>query len=160
MTANQLLPGIKYEIPWTFEGFPNGVIKENGVYKWPKYSILGWREKADNAFTGQVYFLINGGCVSTTSEFASVAHHNKQGVFIGEEVGGSYLGNSSGVTGWIELPNTKIRIKIAMVKYELAVADIFSRNGVIPDYPITPTISDLLIGRDVVMDFTLELIKN
>ncbi|MBN4081568.1 hypothetical protein JYU23_00400 [bacterium AH-315-C07] len=159
VTSDQLLPEIKYDIPGTFEGFPNGVIKEKVVYKWPKHSILGWREKADNAFKGQVYFLINGGCVSTTSEVASVAHHNKQGVFIGEEVGGSYLGNSSGVTGRIELPNTKIGIHIAMVKYELAVADIGSRKGVTPDYSITPTISDLVNERDVVMDFTLELIK-
>ena len=31
--------------------------------------------------------------------------------------------------------------------------------GVQPDYPIRPTIQDMLDGRDVVMEFTLELIK-
>ncbi len=158
LTTEKTINGIDYDIPETFDDFPMGIVQEDGVYKWKKHSILGWRKKEKYAFKGKVYFLINGGCVSTTSEFASVAHHLGQGTFIGEEVGGSYLGDSGGVLGWVTLPNTGIRFRMAMVKYELAVDNRFSGHGVIPQYQVTPTIVDLRNHKDVAMDFAQDLI--
>jgi hypothetical protein len=156
LTTDHLIEGIEYDIPETFAEFPDGIILENGQYTWPKHSVLGWREPATNRFKGEVYFLIDGGGVSTTSELASLAKSNGIGIFVGEEVGGTYVGNSGGVLGWIELPNTKLKVRIAMVKYEIAGDESSSRNGVKPDIQVDYSIPDLIAGKDLEIDLTLE----
>ncbi|MBO6517587.1 MAG: hypothetical protein JJ975_13655, partial [Bacteroidia bacterium] len=147
------------DIPETFEGFPSGIEMEGDQLKWKKHSVLGWREPSHPTFKGRVFFLINGGCVSTTSEFASVAHHLNQGIFIGEEVGGSYKGDSGGVLKWVELPNSHIRIRMAMVRYELAVGDLFDGHGVIPEHLVRPTIKGVKAQKDEVLDYALGLLQ-
>ena len=159
VTTNKLIKGIEYDIPETFKGFPIGIVLENGQYKWPKHSVLGWRSSAKNHFTGTLYFLINGGCASTTSEFASLAHSNGIGVFIGEEVGGCSVGNSGGVLGWFELPNTKLKVRMAMVKYEIAEGHGMNRSGVLPNFKIEYTIQDIMNNKDLEMEFALQKIK-
>jgi C-terminal processing protease CtpA/Prc len=164
LTNDTLMPDIKYDIPATFRGFPEGVQTEvrgnDTIFTWKKHSVFGWRDNQANAFTGNVYILINGGCVSTTSEFSSIARAQKQGIFVGEEVGGSYPGDCGGILGWVELPNTKVRARIAMVQYNLDVNGVFSRHGTLPDIPVEPSIDDIRSGNDAVLQATLELIQN
>lgn len=155
VTSDTLFPEISYDIPAPFEGFPNGIVMESGRYKWTKHSVLGPRPSSQPHFNGNVYFIIDGGCSSTTSEFASLAKANNVGFFVGEEVGGCTLGNSGGVLGWIELPNTKIRARIAMVKYEITSFGSSTKRGVLPDYPISYSVEDKLANKDLEMDFLL-----
>lgn len=61
----------------------------------------------------------------------------------------------------LTLPNTKVRVGIPLRKYVLAVSGYaYSRRGVMPDYPVQPTIQDVLHGVDTELMFTLKLIKN
>lgn len=166
VTSNKLSDFLEYDIPETFKGFPNGAEKAAIGFKWNEHSTLGWRQPAASRFKGKVYFLINGGGASTTSEVASIAKDNKMGTFIGEEVGGEYKGDNGGVLAWLTLPNTKVKARIAVVKYELAVNEInnndqslFGRNGALPDYYIFPTLEDFIGNKDPELAFTLQLIK-
>lgn len=160
LASDTLKPYIQYYIPETFGGFPSGIEKHGGSYKWTKHSVLGWRQPSKNNFKGQVYFLIDGGCVSTTSEVASIAKENNMGVFIGEEVGGKYAGDNGGVLGWVELPNTKIKVRIALVEYELAVTDNNSGYGVKADYSNgDATIKDFVLGNDKDLELAISLIE-
>lgn len=159
LATDKLSPDIEYDIPETFKGFPNGIVKENGGYKWKNHSVLGWRQPAKNNFKGKVYFLIDGGGVSTTSEVASIAKENKMGVFIGEEVGGKYAGDNGGVLGWVELPNTKIKVRIALVEYELAVTGDNEGYGVRPDYGAYTKIEDIVLNKDKAMELAISLIR-
>lgn len=159
VTHNGFIEGIKYDIPATFKDFPNGIIFENNQYKWTKHSILGWRQPSNDHFIGNIYFLINGGCSSTTSEFASLARSMNIGTFVGEEVGGCYMGNTGGILGWIELPHTKIRVRMGMVKYEITNGSHINKQGVLPDYPMNYTIEDIMQGRDLEMAFVLKRIN-
>jgi Peptidase family S41 len=119
---------------------------------------LGLQQPKENNFTGSVAFLINGKCFSTTAEFCAVAKSNKRGVFIGEETGGGYYGNTSGDRATVILPNTKIRVNIPMNKYVLAVKKTrYKDRGIIPDYTIIPSIADLIQGKDVQMRYALKL---
>jgi len=158
LTHNALLPEVKYDIPKTFDVFPKGITEEDGNFIWTHHSVLKERKRAKNAFDGKVYFLINGGCASTTSEFASIAHAHQRGVFIGEEVGGSYKGTSGAVLGWITLPHSKIRVRLGMVKYELAVDQNYSTQGVQANFPITPSIADFRSEIDPILAFAKERI--
>lgn len=158
LTSDTLFNFIDYDIPETFQGFPKGVVKEDGGYKWKKHSILGVRNNdSTNYFKGKVYFITNGKCASTSTEVLSAVRTYKLGTIVGEEAGGSYKGNTSGVTGTIILPYTKAIVTIPMVRYEIPI-NKQNTKGLRPDYVITPTIDDWLNNRDVEMDFVLKQI--
>ena len=159
LTFNDLVPQVEFDIPETFAGFPNGVQREGVLFNWPKHEILGWHQPMENAFNGQVIFIIDGGCASTTSELASIAKANERGIFIGEEVGGALPGGTGGVLGWIELPRTKIRIRMGLVKYELAVKGAYASQGVMPDYPVSSTIYDFLNNNDPQLEQAIKLVR-
>jgi hypothetical protein len=111
-------------------------------------------------FRGQVYMLINGGCFSATAEVAAVADSHKRAVFIGEETGGAYQGNNSGLELTLTLPNTHLRVKIPMMKYVCAVdPNHLPGRGIIPQFAVDPTIQDLVEGIDTEKEFALDLIR-
>ena len=55
----------------------------------------------------------------------------------------------------ITLPNTKIQARIPLILYTMAVDGYPKDRGIVPDFPVSPTIEDLLAGRDPVMDRAL-----
>ncbi|MDB5131330.1 MAG: Peptidase family [Mucilaginibacter sp.] len=121
---------------------------------------LAIQEPKENNFKGKVEFLISGKSFSGAAEFSSIAKSNSRGLFIGEETGGGYYGNTSGNKYAMVLPNTKIRINIPLYKYVMAVKKVQDKDrGVIPDYTIMPTIQDYLDHKDVQMNFALELLN-
>jgi hypothetical protein len=111
-------------------------------------------------FSGKVYILVNGMSISDTSSFAALAHYHRRAVFIGEETGGGYFGGNSGDYLGLTLPHSKLFIRIPIRCYIQAVSEYPYRDrGVIPDYPVEPTIQDVLKGIDTELEFTLDLIR-
>lgn len=119
---------------------------------------LAMQEPENNNFTGKTEFLIGGKSFSGAAEFSSIARTNSRGIFIGEETGGGYYGNTSGSKIALVLPNTKIRVNIPLTKYVMAVKKVkYKDRGIIPDYVVVPTIDDYIHQKDVQMDFALKL---
>ena len=119
---------------------------------------LNIQQPAQYNYRGKVFFLINGNSFSTTAEFCSIAKSNGRGVFIGEETGGGYYGNTSGGTAHITLPNSKILVNIPKIKYTMAVREaLHNDRGIIPDFPIVPGIRDVVRKRDVQLHYALRL---
>lgn len=114
-----------------------------------------------NYFKGNLYVLINGGSFSATAEVCSLLDSNDKTIFIGEETGGGYYGNTSGISFNVILPNSRLRANLPLIKYVLSIGDIgeFGR-GIVPDFEISPNGNDIYIGRDKVLESTLKLIKN
>lgn len=111
-----------------------------------------------NNFSGPVFFLINGLSFSATSEFCAIAKSKNRGVFIGEETGGGYDGNTSGNFIDSILPNTKIAIAIPTIKYTMEVPKSkYKGRGIIPDYIVTPNIQDIIQNKDIQMEFVIKL---
>lgn len=112
----------------------------------------------DQSYNGEVWFLIDGLSFSTTAEFCAIAYSNKRGKFIGEETGGTYDGNTSGVQSELVLPNTKMEISFGTVKYEMAVKTAKEiGRGIIPEYKIQPTSQDIINKNDVQLNFAFQL---
>lgn len=132
---------------------------ERGWYDALGHPNLGEQMPLEPTFQGRVYILINGNSFSATGECTSIIHFHKKAVFIGEECGAGYYGNTSGFMPILTLPNTGIRINIPLVRYTMAVEGYPQDRGIIPDYPVEQTIHDLLNSRDSSLEFTLELIK-
>jgi len=109
-------------------------------------------------FLGKVFVLIDGGTFSTAADFCAVAHHLKRATFIGEETGGGYYGNNSGMQVMLTLPNSKMRVRVPMYEYWNAVPGYDGkRRGTRPDYSVETKAANLLRGVDAQLDFALKL---
>ncbi|HMC86132.1 MAG TPA: hypothetical protein VKI61_11430, partial [Chitinophagaceae bacterium] len=88
-----------------------------------------------------------------------IAKTNGRAIFIGEECGGGYYGNSSGDEAMVTLPNSQLTARIPLIKYTMAVKkDVYADRGVIPDYPIYPTIEDIIEHTDNQLAYAVRLI--
>jgi len=111
-------------------------------------------------FTGKVFVLIDGGTFSTAADFCAVTHHLKRATFIGEETGGGYYGNNSGMQTIVTLPNSKARVRVPMYEYWNAVPGYEGkRRGTIPDHKVETKIANLLRGVDEQLEMALKLAK-
>ncbi|MEQ9298111.1 MAG: S41 family peptidase [Cyclobacteriaceae bacterium] len=112
---------------------------ENGyrVNSW--HGTLSIQEPRDNAYQGPVYVLVDGRTFSAASDFVAVAKSNKRVTVIGEETGGAYAGNNSGVTINYKLPHSGIRIQVPLAAGYNKVVNREDKGGVMPDYVTAPS---------------------
>ncbi|MEL6535846.1 MAG: S41 family peptidase [Bacteroidota bacterium] len=113
-----------------------------------------------DVYTGPLYILGNGNSLSSSGEFASFIRHYREATFIGEEVGGNQVQNTSGQDLIIQLPHSKLLAKIPFVLWKMNVDTENNGHGVQPDYWIRNTIQQELNQEDAVMKFTLDYIAN
>jgi hypothetical protein len=132
---------------------------ERGTYDILVHANLGEQKPLKPTYEGKVYVLINGRSFSGSGETTSLMHYHKKALFVGEECGAGYYGNTSGIMPTLTLPHTKLRLRIPMVRYHMAVSGYdYPDRGIIPEYPFTRTIDDHIQGKDTEMDFVLSLI--
>jgi hypothetical protein len=149
------------DVPPEERKLPENQFKKNdsGTYDVQFHPNLGIQKPLQPTFKGKVYVLINGASFSASGECTSVLHFHKKAVFVGEECGAGYYGNTSGFMPTLILPKTGIRVRIPLVRYSMAVSGYPPDRGIIPDYPVSSTIKDLLSGKDAELDFVFELIE-
>jgi C-terminal processing protease CtpA/Prc len=110
---------------------------------------LAEQQPGKNPFLGKVFVLTDGGTFSTASDFCAVVHHLKRATFVGEETGGCYYGNNSGMMPTLTLPNSKVKVRLPLYEYWNAVAtDDGKRRGTRPDHVMELKTADLLRGVD------------
>jgi hypothetical protein len=81
-------------------------------------------------------------------------------IAVGEETGGAYEGNTSGVPRDIVLPYSQIRVSFGSIQYNMAVRpEKYRGRGIIPEYPVLPTIQDLLNKRDGQLERALKIVS-
>ena len=84
----------------------------------------------------------------------------KRATFIGEETGGGYYGNNSGMQTIVTLPNSKMRVRVPMYEYWNAVPGYDGkRRGTVPDHLTPSTVANLLHGVDAQLELALKLTK-
>lgn len=112
------------------------------------------------SFGGKLYVLTDGNTFSTAADVAAILFAQRKATFVGTEMGGSYYGNSSDFFVFATLPHSKIKVRIPLVGFENNVTKSFPNGrGVIPQYLVEPDIKDLITENDVVLTFTLDLIR-
>ena len=138
-----------------------GEIRSDGKVHILEHDNSGLQQPSADAFHGTVYILIDGGCLSTTAEFLALVQFHRRATFIGEEAAGAYYGTTSEVAR-IVLPNTKLGVFIPLAAGYMAVGTTHehdSGRGVMPDFPVKLTITDLLTGEDRALELALELAR-
>ncbi|HLX92052.1 MAG TPA: S41 family peptidase, partial [Puia sp.] len=122
---------------------------------------LAIQQPQANNYAGRLYVLADGRSFSASAEFSSVVKSNDRGKFIGDVCGGGYYGNTSGDEVHVILPNSHLDIRLPLVKYTVAVRNIGENVWSIkPDYPLYPTISDLIEKKDGELDRAVEIVRN
>jgi C-terminal processing protease CtpA/Prc len=142
-------------------------IQKDSTWLWQKakhvhdFDFYEEQMPAKNNFTGSTYVLINGFCMSSCADVAAILSYHKKAFFIGEETGGGYQGNNSGMTPESKVQPFNFTLTVPLQKYFNAVDT--SKNigrGTMPDYAINYTMEDILKGEDKELQFTFNLIKS
>ena len=155
-----------YGIDWFYRTMYKAGFKKKGDKYEPNwliglFGVKGFKPSKPNKtiYNGKVYVLTNASCFSATGEMTSILKSHHRGIFIGEEPGGNPNTNTSGLQAVMTLPNTGNRVVMPFWQWEMNTTFDNTGYGVKPDYPVRPSIQDMIDGRDVVMAFTLDLIQ-
>lgn len=118
----------------------------------------GIQHSKSNVFKGEVFLMIDGGSFSNSAIVSAAFQHYQRGKIIGEESGGNRR-VICGDAEWLTLPHSRINVAMPVRQYVLRDLEKNDGHGVIPDYLISPSIEDLITGKDRVLEFVLGLIK-
>lgn len=135
-------------------------VKKGNMYEIKGKGIWTGRVKpAKNIYKGAVYVLMNGYSVSATGEFIGHLKNINRAIFIGEEAGGNPVTFTGGESLALDLPHSHITGTIPFQWVEMNVRLKNTGHGVIPDYVVQPSITDILGERDLEMELVMKLIK-
>jgi len=112
----------------------------------------------DNVFTGNVKFLTDGACFSTTGHFLSLIKYYKIGEIIGEEPGGSFSCNDN--SKLFTLSNSHLKVNIARKTIQTDVEGMQTGYQIKPDYEVIPNIQDVLEAKDVQLEYAINRFLN
>jgi len=112
---------------------------------------------AGKLFHGKLYVLIDANNSSATFQFAQIVQQNKLGTLVGQPTGGNQRGINGGAFFFLRLPKSQIEMDIPLIgSFPLAPQPDM---GLTPDVLTTPTLQDMIQGRDVELAKVRELLK-
>jgi len=91
-------------------------------------------------YHGRLVVLVGGDTFSGGAELASMLNHTGRGVFVGEEVGGSDEGNTSGHRWTIILPNSRMKLSVPLLQFRMAWSGRPHGRGVRPKCAAPPDV--------------------
>ncbi|MEK6154037.1 S41 family peptidase [Flavobacteriaceae bacterium 3-367] len=113
-----------------------------------------------DVFKGKLYVLMNGISFSSAADIISDIKKTTNATFIGEESGGTFEGPTGGNSIVVQLPNSKIMVRISP---NIQMGYMYQKHpigrGVLPDYEVEYSIEDVLAGRDLELDRAKTLIS-
>lgn len=141
-------------------------VRKDSTYIWKKskftkeFDFYEMQYPSRNNFKGNVYLLTNGLCMSSCGDFTAIVSHNRKATVIGQETGGGYQGNTSGIMPSTRVP-TGLVITVPLQKYTNAVdLNLNFGHGTIPDHVVAPTLTEWIEKKDVEMEYAMKLIKS
>jgi len=122
---------------------------------------MAYKKEPKNKFSGKVYVIISPITYSGGSEFSNMVYSNDKGIFVGQETGGGYFGNTSGYIKELTLPNSHIEIDIPALQFVMNVEQKLPfGSGVIPDHKVIPTFEQYLNNVNAPLEYILKQIEN
>lgn len=109
-----------------------------------------------NAFGGRVTFLTSAYNASGVVILMSRLKDLRPIRLVGEETGGSSEGPTAGIILFLNLPNSKMRVRIPVYRSYTGIKSFEPGKGLIPDIRITTTLDDLISRRDRALETALK----
>ncbi len=152
----------------------NGILNNLGLFLFTRRKADGRRHfgfwerriyqpKSNDHFGGDVYVLINGPTFSASTLFCNAVKGQPGITLVGENAGGGWHGNSGVMIPDITLPNTRLRVRLPLVRlvqYHHVPKEGPGSLGVPPDIYVGPSYDALVKGYDKKMEVIRQLIKN
>lgn len=129
--------------------------------QWIGYGLTAYNKEPEYKFKGKIYVIISPVTYSGGSEFSNMMFTNDLATFVGQETGGRYLGNTSGYSQKLKLPNSQIEISIPALQFVMNVKPKLPfGSGVKPHYKVIPTFEQYLNGENASLNYILEQLEN
>ncbi len=136
----------------TVEAGPNGdLLRINAP---PEGLMTRW-EKASPVYTGQLVVLAGGYTFSGGAELASMLRATNRGLFVGEEVGGTHGGNTSGYKWEITLPNSGMEIGVPLLAFRFVWPEPHPNHGAMPHCFVQPGVGEMRVAKDAAYDLAV-----
>lgn len=140
----------------TVEAAPNGdLLRINAP---PEGLMTRW-EKASPVFKGRLVVLAGGYTFSGGAELASMLRATNRGLFVGEEVGGTHGGNTSGYKWEISLPNSGMEIGIPLLAFRFVWPEPHPNHGAMPDCFVQPSVGEVRVVKDAAYDVAVRAVS-
>ncbi len=78
---------------------------------------------------------------------------------MGTETGGDYNGTVAGFMPVIQLPHSKLKVRMGVMNFAPFYQTPVKGHGIFPDINIQPTLEDKIQGKDPELDWILNNIK-
>ncbi|WP_081804605.1 S41 family peptidase [Dokdonia sp. PRO95] len=143
--------------------FANKKMKDKSYERkqWIGYGLTAYNKEPEYKFKGKIYIIISPVTYSGGSEFSNMMFTNDLATFVGQETGGGYLGNTSGYSQELKLPNSQIEISIPALQFLMNVKPKLPfGSGVKPHYKVIPTFEQYLNGENASLHYILEQLEN
>jgi len=148
--AQERIKNLRANLPGKFENKTNGdIVTIELPFRRPAYN--------PHRFDGRVFLLIGRQSFSASTVFSSLVKCYKIATLIGEETGDPTTLYADSIM--FILPNSRVEAGVASKLLVCACGKPDGR-GVIPDYEVKQKPEDTAKGVDMVLQFTLNLIKN
>lgn len=129
----------------TVTAAPNGdLLRKNA----PPEGLMSRWERASPVFKGRLVVLAGGATFSGGAELASMLRASNRGLFIGEEVGGTHGGNTSGYKWDLTLPNSKMEIGIPLLAFRFVWPEQPPNHGALPHCSVQPSVGEVRAVQD------------
>jgi hypothetical protein len=112
---------------------------------------------APNAFSGNLYCLMDEGCLSSSGHFLSMIKYHKRGMLIGGLCTAGYSCNGNGVP--FPLPNSKVVLYCPVAFWNTKTNGFTRAEGIKPDFEIRPNLFDLINKKDPALSFAMQQIR-
>ena len=153
-----IAPSFATWLPRTFESTRAGTTPHpGGGYRVKPELHEGVAEQAPavRPFLGKLVVLIDGATFSTSADVTAVLRSMNRATFIGEETGGTYEGNTSGLNATVVLPNSRFKVFVQMYGYVNAVRPGAKGRGTLPDIEVARKTEETLRGIDAALERAL-----
>lgn len=117
----------------------------------PEGLMTGWRRSAP-VFKGRLVVLAGGYTFSGGAELASMLRATNRGLFIGEEVGGTHGGNTSGYRWELTLPHSAIEVGLPLLAFRFVWPERPAHHGASPHCFVQPSVGEVRTTNDAAYD--------
>jgi len=113
----------------------------------PEGLMTGWR-RFEPVFAGRLVVLAGGYTFSGGAELSSMLRATNRGLFVGEEVGGTHGGNTSGYKWDLALPNSAIEVGIPLLAFRFVWPEAPANHGALPHCKVQPSVGEVRVSND------------
>ncbi|WP_240462582.1 S41 family peptidase [Myxococcus sp. CA018] len=124
----------------------------------PEGLMTRW-SRAQPVFEGRLVVLAGGATFSGGAELASMLRATERGLFVGEEVGGTYGGNTSGYKWDLVLPHSGMELGIPLLAFRFVWPEPQPHRGAMPHCPVQPSVGEKRVENDAAYRIAVQALQ-